>query len=148
MVLDTASTGHTILLLESADSYHGDVTRQSAGSVDPAVRQLLGRLQEPQYTSIFVVALREATPVHEAVALQRDLLRACIAPTAWIINESLLAAGATDPALRARADQEVPILNKVQQDLSSTWRWSRCLRIYQRGLMDSCDCSNTPFRRG
>jgi arsenite-transporting ATPase len=118
VVLDTAPTGHTILLLDSAESYHRDVTRQSAGSVDPAVRQLLGRLQDPQYTSIFIVALGEATPVHEAGALQRDLLRAGITPTAWIINQSLLAAGVTDPVLRARADQEVPILNEVQQDLS------------------------------
>ena len=75
VVIDTAPTGHTLLLLDAAESYHREVLRTS-GSAPEEVRRLLPRLRDPSFTKILLVTLPEATPVHEAAALQRDLLRA------------------------------------------------------------------------
>jgi arsenite-transporting ATPase len=87
VVLDTAPTGHTILLLDAAEAYHRDVTR-TMSDVPDAVRQLLPRLRDPEFTRVLLVALPEATPVHEAARLQDDLQRAGIKPYAWIVNQS------------------------------------------------------------
>ncbi len=75
VVLDTAPTGHTILLLDAALAYHREVSRQSNG-IPQSVRQLLPRLRDPEFTRILIVTLPEATPVHEAAQLQEDLRRA------------------------------------------------------------------------
>lgn len=112
VVADTAPTGHTVLLLDSAQTYHREVARQG-GEESPEVMQLLARLTDPAYTSVLVVTLPEATPVHEAASLQEDLDRAGIHPKAWIVNQSLLAAKVTDPILRARALREAGILQEV-----------------------------------
>jgi arsenite-transporting ATPase len=112
VVLDTAPTGHTLLLLDAARAYHREVGRQG-GTVPPEVEALLDRLTDPDFTSVFVVTLPEATPIHEAAALQADLRRAGIEPAAWVVNQSLAAAGVTDPVLVARADGETRYLDEV-----------------------------------
>ncbi|KYF56973.1 arsenical pump-driving ATPase [Sorangium cellulosum] len=105
VVIDTAPTGHTLLLLDAAESYHREVLRTS-GSAPEEVRRLLPRLRDAEFTKILLVTLPEATPVHEAAALQRDLERAQIRPFAWVINQSLLLLSVTDPVLvRRRANE-------------------------------------------
>ena len=114
VVLDTAPTGHTLLLLDTAGSYHRQVTQQ-AGVNSARIRTPLMLLQDPDYTKVLIVALPETTPVLEASALQEDLRRAQIEPFAWVINGSLAAAQLRDPVLRARAAAEVPQIRKVKE---------------------------------
>lgn len=118
VVLDTAPTGHTILLLDAAEAYHREVLRVQ-GDIPEAVRQLLPRLRDPAFTRVIITTLAEATPVHEAERLQQDLLRAGITPYAWIINQSLLASGTHDPQLAQRGHYEIPFIRKVAEQLSS-----------------------------
>lgn len=106
VVLDTAPSGHTLLLLDAARSFQREVTRQSA-EVPPEVEALLDRLRDPEFTRILMVTLPEPTPVHEASDLQADLLRAGIRPAAWVVNQSLLATGTADPTLASLAHHEV-----------------------------------------
>jgi len=118
VVLDTAPTGHTILLLDAAEAYHREVMRVQ-GDIPEAVRQLLPRLRDPAFTRVIVTTLAEATPVHEAEHLQQDLLRAGITPYAWVINQSLLASGTHDPQLAQRGHYEIPYIRKVAGQLST-----------------------------
>ena len=104
VVVDTAPTGHTLLLLDAAGSYHRDVVRQM-GDVMPYTTPLM-RLQDPSQTKILLITLAEPTPVAEAQILQQDLERAGIHPWAWVINNSLLAAHPESPFLQARAANE------------------------------------------
>lgn len=117
VVLDTAPTGHTILLLDAAEAYHREVMR-TRGEMPEAVTQLLPRLRDPAYTRVIVVTLAEATPVHEAERLQRDLARAGIKPFAWVIEQSLLASGTRDPLLSLRGDYEIPFIRRVADELA------------------------------
>lgn len=117
VVLDTAPTGHTILLLDAAEAYHREVLRVR-GEMPEAVRQLLPRLRDPAFTRVIVTTLAEATPVHEAERLQRDLLRAGIQPYAWVINQSLLASGTHDPVLVERGRHEIPFIRRVTAELA------------------------------
>ncbi len=112
VVLDTAPTGHTLLLLDAARAYHREVGRQG-GRVPPEVGALLDRLNDATFTHVLIVTLPEATPVHEAAGLQADLRRAGIEPAAWVINQSLAAAGVTDPVLAARAAAESRHIGEV-----------------------------------
>jgi arsenite-transporting ATPase len=112
VILDTAPTGHTILLMDSAEAYHREVMR-TQGDMPEAVRQLLPRLRDPEFTHVLIVTLAEATPVHEAERLQADLRRAQIEPYAWVIDQSLLASGTHDPALAERGMYEVPFIERV-----------------------------------
>ncbi len=117
VVLDTAPTGHTLLLLDAAEAYHREVLR-TRGEMPEAVTRLLPRLRDPAYTRILVVTLAEATPVHEAERLQADLARAGIAPFAWVINQSLLASGTRDPLLAQRGEYERPFIQRVAEVLA------------------------------
>lgn len=101
MVLDTAPTGHTLLLLDATEAYHREVSR-SRSDLPEAVTGLLPRLRDPAFTSVYIVTLPEATPVQEAAALQADLRRAGIEPAGWIVNRSLTPLTVTDPVLVAR----------------------------------------------
>jgi arsenite/tail-anchored protein-transporting ATPase len=114
VVLDTAPTGHTILLMDSAEAYHREVLR-TRGDMPEAVRQLLPRLRDPDFTRVLIVTLAEATPVHEAERLQADLRRAEIEPFAWVINQSLLASGTFDPVLAARGGYEASFIRRVSE---------------------------------
>lgn len=114
VVLDTAPTGHTILLMDSAEAYHREVSR-TQGDTPESVRQLLPRLRDPAFTRVLIVTLAEATPVHEAERLQADLRRAGIEPFAWVINQSLLASGTHDPVLRQRGAYEAPFIEHVRR---------------------------------
>jgi arsenite-transporting ATPase len=115
VVLDTAPTGHTILLLDSALAYHREVLRQSS-KMPEAVKELLPRLRDPDFTKVLIVTLPEATPVHEAAQLQDDLRRAEISPYAWIINQSLTPLTLTDPGLQSRRQHEQPYINEVTEE--------------------------------
>ncbi|MGB0126077.1 MAG: ArsA-related P-loop ATPase, partial [Rhodocyclaceae bacterium] len=117
VVLDTAPTGHTILLLDAAEAYHREVMR-TQGDMPPAVRQLLPRLRDPDFTHMVIVTLAEATPVHEAEQLEADLLRADIRPWAWVINQSLAASTTQDPVLRERGAWERPFIEHVAGKLA------------------------------
>ena len=114
VVIDTAPTGHTLLLLDAAEAYHREVAR-TQGPLPEAVRTLLPRLRDPAYTRVVVVTLPEATPVHEAAALQRELRRAGIEPFAWVVNQALTPLRVTDPVLIARRAAEAPHLREVRE---------------------------------
>ncbi|MEQ1730055.1 MAG: arsenical pump-driving ATPase [Vicinamibacterales bacterium] len=106
VVLDTAPTGHTLLLMDATGAYHRQTLREFEGRHSGRVVTPLMRLQDPDYTKIILVTLAEVTPVSQAAALQEDLRRAGIEPYAWVVNKSLLAAGTRDPMLAARLNGE------------------------------------------
>lgn len=118
VVIDTAPTGHTLLLLDSTEAYHKEMSR-STGDVPENVKKLLPRLRNPQETGVVIVTLAEATPVLEAARLQEDLKRAQIEPKWWVINQSLYATETTDPILRGRANSEKKWIQKVNEELAS-----------------------------
>ncbi|MBS2010965.1 MAG: arsenical pump-driving ATPase, partial [Cyanobacteria bacterium SZAS TMP-1] len=117
VVLDTAPTGHTILLLDAAQAYHREVLRQSS-DMPESVSMLLPRLRDPGFTHVLIVTLPEATPVHEAKRLQTDLRRAGIEPFAWVINQSLSPVATKDPVLMSRKHNESQYIQEVSRELA------------------------------
>lgn len=112
IVLDTAPTGHTLLLLDATQAYHREISR-SADDLPDAVKQLMPRIRDPQFTRTLIITHPEATPVHEAAGLQQDLQRAGIEPYGWIINRSFAATGSRDPQLAAKGRHELVYINEV-----------------------------------
>ena len=117
VVLDTAPTGHTLLLLDATESYHREVARK-ASDIPEEVLKLLPRLRDGDFTRVVVVTLPEATPVHEAAMLQADLRRAQIEPFAWVINQSFAKSGSGDPLLVTRGLGEVQFIREVVEQHS------------------------------
>ena len=114
VVIDTAPTGHTLLLLDATESYHKEVER-TQGEVTGAVAHLLPRLRNPKETEVVVVTLPEATPVLEAERLQKDLQRAGINNTWWVVNACLSLTHTQNPFLQAKAQSELVWIEKVNQ---------------------------------
>ncbi|MDN5709854.1 MAG: arsenical pump-driving ATPase [Planococcus sp. (in: firmicutes)] len=117
VVIDTAPTGHTLLLLDSTEAYHKEMSR-STGDVPDSVKKLLPRLRNPKETGVVIVTLAEATPVLEAARLEEDLKRAGIEPKWWVINQSLYATDTADAVLRGRATSEKKWIRKVDAELA------------------------------
>ncbi|WP_026435791.1 arsenical pump-driving ATPase [Acidovorax sp. JHL-9] len=113
VVLDTAPTGHSLLLMDATGAYHRQMVREFEGKAAGRIVTPLMRLQDADYTRIILVTLPEATPVSQAAALQNDLRRAHIEPFAWVVNKSLLATGTADPLLQARLDSERKQMERV-----------------------------------
>ncbi|WP_034855970.1 arsenical pump-driving ATPase [Clostridium intestinale] len=114
VVIDTAPTGHTLLLLDSTQSYHREIER-SQGDIPESVKKLLPRLRNEDETEVVIVTLAETTPVYEAKRLENDLKRAGINSKWWIINSSLYATNTTNEILKAKANNEIPWINKVNE---------------------------------
>lgn len=111
VVIDTAPTGHTLLLLDSTLSYHQEVQR-TQGQIPESVKNLLPRLRGEE-TEVLIVSLAEATPFYEASRLEEDLTRASIHTNWWIVNSSLYKANPGNKMLSAKANEEVKWINKI-----------------------------------
>jgi arsenite-transporting ATPase len=118
VVLDTAPTGHSMLLMDATGAYHRQMTREFEGHGAGRVVTPLMRLQDAAYTKIVLVTLPEVTPVSQAAALQDDLRRARIEPYAWVLNKSVLAAGTQDPLLQARLAGERKQIERMSAGLA------------------------------
>ncbi|HEU0032140.1 MAG TPA: arsenical pump-driving ATPase [Kofleriaceae bacterium] len=114
IVLDTAPTGHTLLLLDATGAYHREVVRAYTAEHAGRITTPLMRLGDPAITKVLLVTLAETTPVTEAAQLQADLRRAGIEPYAWIVNSSLAAAGSNDPVLRQRIAAELEQITAIE----------------------------------
>jgi arsenite-transporting ATPase len=104
VVLDTAPTGHTLLLLDAAQSYQREIERTNAQ-----------RLRDPEYARVIILTLAESTPIHEAERLQSDLRRAGIEPYAWLVNATLAGSATEHPTLRARAQAESAHVRRIDE---------------------------------
>ncbi|MBU3133996.1 arsenical pump-driving ATPase [Clostridium gasigenes] len=114
VVIDTAPTGHTLLLLDSTQSYHKEIQR-SQGDIPESVKKLLPALRSEKDTAVIIVTLAETTPVYEALRLQEDLKRAGLHSKWWIINSSMYATNTTNKVLKAKASNEIQWINKVNE---------------------------------
>lgn len=114
VVIDTAPTGHTLLLLESTESYNREIVR-SEGDIPESVIKLLPKLKNDKETEVIIVTLAETTPVYEAMRLQEDLNRAEIYSKWWVINSSLYATNTSNEILKAKANNEIRWINKVDK---------------------------------
>lgn len=117
VVIDTAPTGHTLLLLDSTESYHKEIER-SQGEIPESVKRLLPKLKNSDLTEVIIVTLAEATPVFEAKRLEDDLKRAGIFSKWWLINSSFYKTDTTNKILKVKANNEVEWINKVN-DISN-----------------------------
>ena len=115
VVIDTAPTGHTLLLLDASQSYSKEIER-STGEVPESAKKLLPQIRNPKETAVVIVTLAEATPVLEASRLQDDLRRADITPKWWVINQSLFATKTNDPILKRKALSEKEWIQEVNEN--------------------------------
>ncbi|MDO8926079.1 MAG: arsenical pump-driving ATPase [Sideroxyarcus sp.] len=127
VVMDTAPTGHTLLLLDATGAYHREVTRQM-GDKGMHYTTPMMQLQDSKQTKVLIATLAETTPVLEAANLQADLRRAGIEPWAWIINTSVAAASARSPLLRQRAANELREINAVASQHAQRYAVAPLLR--------------------
>jgi arsenite-transporting ATPase len=118
VVMDTAPTGHTLLLLDATGAYHRQITQDMGETTQGRIMTPLMRLQDPDYTRVILVALPETTPVSEAASLQDDLRRAKIEPWAWVVNRAMARTGTTDPLLRKRIQSEIQQLARLHDGLA------------------------------
>jgi arsenite-transporting ATPase len=118
VILDTAPTGHTLLLLDAAGSYHREMLKKFEESTPGKIKTPLMMLQDAKQSKVLLVTLAETTPVTEASALQEDLRRASIEPYGWVVNRCLSASGTTDPLLRQRAAHEQNELKRIAGGLA------------------------------
>ena len=118
VVMDTAPTGHTLLLLDATGAYHRQMTRDMGTTTKGRIVTPLMRLQDPEYTRVVLVTLPETTPASEAASLQGDLRRANIEPWAWVVNRTLAGTGTTDPLLRRRIAGEAVQVARIRDGLS------------------------------
>lgn len=126
VVIDTAPTGHTLLLLDSTQSYHKEVKR-TQGNIPETVKKLLPRLRNAGETEVIIVTLAETTPVYEAMRLEDDLKRAGIAAKWWVINSSLYATETSNQLLKAKASHEIEWINRVDEHANGNFaviKWS------------------------
>lgn len=137
VVIDTAPTGHTLLLLDSTQSYHKEVQR-THGNTPDSVKQLLPKLRDAETTEVIIVTLAETTPVYEAMRLEEDLHRAGMHSKWWVINSSLYATDTQNKMLTAKASNEVGWINKVDAHANGNFaviRW-RADEIKGEKLLD------------
>ncbi len=114
VVIDTAPTGHTLLLLDSTQSYHREISRLQS-DIPESVKNLLPRLRNADETEVLIITLAETTPVYEAMRLESDLKRAGINSKWWVINASLYATSTTNKTLKAKASNEIEWINRVDK---------------------------------
>ena len=119
VVLDTAPTGHTLLLLDTSNAYHKEVMKNNNSSENEALINLLPALKDKNFTKIVLSTLAEATPTHEAKDLQEDLKRAGIEPYAWIINRSFAVTNSTHNLICQKGLNEIEYIKEIQNELSS-----------------------------
>ena len=118
VVLDTAPTGHTLLLLDASQAYHKEVLKNKNDALEDDLIELLPRIKDEKYTKILLVTLPEATPTHEAKDLQEDLKRAGIKPYAWVINRSFALTNSSNNLLCQKALNEIKYIKEIKESLS------------------------------
>ena len=114
VVIDTAPTGHTLLLLDSTESYNQEIEKNQ-GNVPESAKKLLPRLKNSDETEVLIVTLAEPTPFYESKRLEEDLKRAGIYSNWWIINSSIYKTDSTNKTLQAKANSELEWINKVDE---------------------------------